>query len=189
MCPDEELLQAVRHLRAGADVEESFRVVDEHLRSRLLKYFQFHGVGSSDAEDLVQTTLANVFQGMRSLECEESFMGWLFAIARNAMITASGRSKGMGHVVPLDLVGDPNTAEDPPDRVTIEDEVIKSVWIAIEQLPAQQRQCLVLRVRDELSYEEIAETLRLSLNTVRNHLVLAKANLRRALKTDPEESQ
>ncbi|MBI2839925.1 MAG: sigma-70 family RNA polymerase sigma factor [Acidobacteria bacterium] len=189
LCPDEELSQAVRHLRAGVEVEESFRVVDEHLRSRLLKYFQFHGFGSSDAEDLVQTTLANVFQGVRSLECEESFMGWLFAIARNAMITASGRLKGTGHTVPLDLAGDPNTPEDPPDQVTIEDQVIESVWTAIEQLPPQQRQCLVLRVRDELSYEEIAETLRLSLNTVRNHLVLAKANLRRVLKTEPEESQ
>jgi DNA-directed RNA polymerase specialized sigma24 family protein len=46
---------------------------------------------------------------------------------------------------------------------------------------------LLLRVREELSYDEIAEMLRLSVNTVRNHLAEARKNLRRMLKTEFEE--
>lgn len=185
MCPDAELLEAVGRLRSGTDVEASFSLVDERLRSRLLKYFLIHGLTTSDAEDLVQTTLARVFQNVRSLECEENFMGWLFTIARNGMFTALEKGRRLGQTVPLDPADDPCAPTIPADGPT-DDEMIESVWAAIEQLPAQQQQCLVLRVRDELSYEDIAETLHLSLHTVRNHLTRAKANLRRVLKTDPE---
>ncbi len=45
----------------------------------------------------------------------------------------------------------------------------------------QQRQCLLLRISQELSYEEIAGMLRLSVNTVRIHLAGAKKRLRQAL--------
>jgi len=47
----------------------------------------------------------------------------------------------------------------------------------------------MLRVRDELSYEEIASTLRLRRNTVRNHIAEAKRNLRRVLAADSEEAR
>jgi len=58
---------------------------------------------------------------------------------------------------------------------------IEAVWRAIDALPPRQRQCLPLQVRDGLSYQEIAATLRLSVNTVRNHLAAARESLRRNL--------
>jgi RNA polymerase sigma factor (sigma-70 family) len=47
------------------------------------------------------------------------------------------------------------------------------------KLPSRQRQCLLLRVREEMSYQEIAAVLRLSPLTVRNHIAQAKESLRR----------
>ncbi|MBI4473804.1 MAG: sigma-70 family RNA polymerase sigma factor, partial [Acidobacteria bacterium] len=60
-------------------------------------------------------------------------------------------------------------------------EQLDRTWRAVEELPAQQRQCLLLRVLQEMSYEEIATVLRLSASTVRNHLWEARLNLRRML--------
>jgi RNA polymerase sigma-70 factor (ECF subfamily) len=60
-------------------------------------------------------------------------------------------------------------------------ERLRAVDSAIEALPPQQRQCLLLRAVEELSYEEIAATLRLSVHTVRNHLAQARQSLRRQL--------
>ena len=59
----------------------------------------------------------------------------------------------------------------------------------MRHLPARQRQCLALQVRDGLSYEEIAETLRLSVNTVRNHLAAARESLRARSAMKSEESR
>jgi RNA polymerase sigma factor (sigma-70 family) len=53
-------------------------------------------------------------------------------------------------------------------------------------LPSRQRQCLTLRVRDELSYAEIAELLRLDALTVRNHIAQAKKSLRARVERDTE---
>jgi RNA polymerase sigma-70 factor (ECF subfamily) len=182
---DEILLQAVRHARAGLNVEENFRLIDGQLRPRLFGYFRANFFSTEDAEDLVQKTLTQVYLGMGQLEHEEKFMGWLFAIARNVRITAIKRQQHENHYVAdgvelAEQVADPQQADWALNQ-QLEEERLAAVGTAIDQLPAQQRQCLLLRVREELSYEDIAETLRLSVNTVRNHLAEAKKNLRRML--------
>jgi RNA polymerase sigma factor (sigma-70 family) len=60
---------------------------------------------------------------------------------------------------------------------------------ALEMLPPQQKRCLILRVRDELPYGEIARTLHLSVHTVRNHLQAARKSLRDLLQVDFEEGE
>jgi RNA polymerase sigma factor (sigma-70 family) len=67
------------------------------------------------------------------------------------------------------------------ERALQKDEQREALYAAMEALPARQRQCLLLRVRDELSYDEIASLLRLNLLTVRNHIAEAKKTLRRQL--------
>ena len=57
----------------------------------------------------------------------------------------------------------------------------------LRELPEQQRRCLVLVVRDELSYAEVGELLGLSFLTVRNHVARARAFLRRALADEDRE--
>jgi RNA polymerase sigma-70 factor, ECF subfamily len=187
---DEARLRAVRQLRAGVQVEESFRTLHAWLSPRLLGYFRAHRFSHADAEDLVQKTLARVYQGIRQLEREEKFLPWLFAIARNVRSTAAERERRERRL----WAGDLEEAKELPDPkpATWFDDArlaaarLKRLHSAIEALPPQQRQCLLLRVRDELSYEEIAETLHLSANTVRNHLAEAKKRLQKALKKEPE---
>jgi RNA polymerase sigma-70 factor (ECF subfamily) len=187
---DAALLQAVRQVRAGLEVEAGFRIIDAHLRPRLLNYFRSHFFSSEDAKDLVQKTLARVYLGVQQLEQEEKFLTWLFVIARNVRLTAAEQCQResrlmAGGIELAQELPDPQSARWSHDR-QLEEDRLEAVQTAIEKLPAQQRQCLLLRVRDELSYEEIAKTLRLSVNTVRNHLAQAKKNLQERLKTELE---
>ncbi|MEW6365203.1 MAG: sigma-70 family RNA polymerase sigma factor [Acidobacteriota bacterium] len=184
---DEGLAEAVRKARAGVDAESCFREIDQRLRPRLLQYFRRHGSAMEDAEDLVQTTLSRVYLGVRQLEQEDRFLPWLFTIARNVRMTAHARAGG------VEAAGDGGDCVErladtrpSPDADALAKDLLEPLWRAIEELPDQQRQCVVLRVKEEMSYDEIAATLRLSAHTVRNHLAQAKKSLRRVLSYQPE---
>lgn len=182
---DAELRAAVRALRATPGSGAALRAVDARLRGPLLRYFLEPPFTREDAEDLVQKTMLLVFRNASELREEERFVGWVYAIARNVKITERSRARAemrlVVHGVPEPA--DPSApGEDAPDG----DARAAAVRTAIEALPSRQRQCLLLRVRDELPYEEIAELLGLSVLTVRNHIAEGKKSLRRSLGDDAE---
>ena len=179
------LQDAVRGARCGDDVAGSFRALEAHLAPRLRRYFRGYSFPHEDAEDLVQSVLARVWQGLSRLQAEESFLPWLYTIARNVRSAAwqdrrQERSWRVEAVELRDETPDPRSGRLVEDR--LDAERVEALMAAIEELPPQQRQCLLLRMREELSYEEISATLRLSLHTVRNHIAAAKKALRRRLR-------
>jgi RNA polymerase sigma-70 factor (ECF subfamily) len=163
------------------------RALDDGLRPRLLRYFHEAPFTREDAEDLVQKSLLLVFQHVGELDDEERFVGWLYAIARNVKITARERRRAERRVV-LPESGSPGVIDafDPPaaERQLSGAERSRLLVDAVGRLPPRQRQCLALRIRDELSYQEIAALLRLDVLTVRNHLAEARKALRRLLARD-----
>lgn len=173
-------------MRGGSEAETAFRLIDDELRPRLLRYFRAHGFPESDSEDLVQNTLARVYRSVQTLEDEEKFMPWLFTIARNVRKTAAERRRQMSAELPdgENMEARASACDDVTDQ--IDPVLVEQVWASVSDLPAQQRQCLVLRIRDDLSYEEVARILNLSVHTVRNHIAQAKKSLRRILTTHSE---
>jgi RNA polymerase sigma factor (sigma-70 family) len=176
---DPELATAVRRLRAGVEVEASWRAADGHLRPRLRAYFLSRSFRPEDADDLVQAVLLRVHQSVRQLRDEGSFLPWLFTIARNLSHTAASRQTAARGELPGDHVVAELVDDRPgPEAISAASESLCALREAVHQLPARQRQCLLLRVVEELSYEEIAATLGLSAHTVRNHLAEARRQLR-----------
>jgi RNA polymerase sigma factor (sigma-70 family) len=187
---DESLLEAVCQLRASIEVEDNFRILESWASPRLLSYFRARDFSHEDAEDLVQKTLVRVYRGIAQLEKEEKFIPWLFTIARNVHLTAARqqmreRQSRAGDLEQAEELPDPKPASWSIDQ-QLEEKRLKQLWAAIEALPARQRQCLLLQMREEMSYEEIAETLQLSRNTVRNHLAEATKKLQKALREKSE---
>lgn len=187
---DESLREAVRRLRAGP-ADECYATLDACLRPRLLAYFRADSSTRGEAEDLVQKTLARVLQGVGRLRAEESFLAWLFTIARNVRLSALDARRREQRVVVAGLESAGAAADPRPGvlETEIEGQRLAALEAAIERLPRQQRQCLLLRVRRELSYEEVAATLDLSVRTVRNHLALARRTLRLAVGGGLEEGE
>lgn len=180
-----DLLAAVRRLAAGIETERSAAVVDTALRPRLRAYFQARGVPPGDAEDLVQDVLARVFQSVGALRDAERFLPWLFTIARRA---AQDRRRGRAALVALEDDDADRLADDRPgvEEAEMASQTRAALRAAIEALPAQQRRCVLLRLDEDLSYQDIGALLQLSALTVRNHLAQARKALRSALRETVE---
>lgn len=175
------LLDTLDRWLSNPESEQVASELDCLLRPRLRRYFQSHGQAATDAEDLVQNTLERVYLGVRRLEHREKLMAWLFTIARNVRITAALAMRREVATIQQDETHEIAGPAGSSEGAVLTEERIVRVRAAIEGLPVQQRQCIVLRAREDMSYEEIAELLHLSSNTVRNHLSQARKSLRRVL--------
>ena len=182
---DDALVLAVRHLKVGQAVGDSAQVVVQQFRPRLLSYFRHHNFSDADAEDLVQETFRRVLAGIHGLNDESKFLPWLFQIARNVQLSARAvifqrKEEALDSVETARMT---DSSEDAVSR-SMNRERVERVWKALDQLPPRQKQCLVMRTTQEMSYEEIATVMRLSVNTVRNHLREARLHLKRLLDGD-----
>lgn len=122
-------------------------------------------------DDLLQETFVQAMRSGEALMQAVSPRAWLFGVARNVGMNARRRRR-ICAPLPEDLAG-PVRAEDDPrlDRMRQ----------AIAALPDAQREAIGLRLKDELSYEEIAAVTNVPVGTVRSRLHQAVRRLRQML--------
>jgi len=141
---------------------------------------------NSDVEDITQQVFIRVWKSARRYVPRAKFTTWLLKITRNLVFNELRRSKRHA-LVPLQT--DPGGEEFPlkdeknpaPDASLLETELQQAIEDAIMQLPESQRMALVLRRYEQLSYEEIAEVLDLSVPAVKSVLFRARTELRSRL--------
>ena len=141
---------------------------------------------NSDVEDIAQQMFIRVWKSARRYVPRAKFTTWLLKITRNLVFNELRRTKRHAHVP---LQSEPG-AEDPPlkdemnlapDASLLELELQRTIEEAILQLPETQRLALVLRRYEQLSYEQIAEILDLSVPAVKSVLFRARSELRSRL--------
>ena len=141
---------------------------------------------NSDVEDIAQQVFIRVWKSARRYVPRAKFTTWLLKITRNLVFNELRRSKRHA-LVPLQT--DPGMEEfplkdeksSPPDASLLESELQQAIEEAIMQLPESQRMALILRRYEQLSYEEIAEILDLSVPAVKSVLFRARTELRSRL--------
>lgn len=132
----------------------------------------------SQAEDTTQDVFFKVFQNLRGFRFEQPFIHWLNRITSNTIVDAVRRVRP---VISLDAQPQlPGGGQD-PQRAFAERELARRLASAIGALPSASRSVLILRVYQELSYREIAQTLDVPLGTVMSRLHNAKEMLRKSL--------
>ena len=185
---DDTLPKLFEQLRTGPPQgrEELFRQLHKELYPRLFHYFSKR-VPLQEAEDLTQETLLSIYRGMDSLREETGFEAWLFTIARNTYrlsLRYKRAGKRFGIEVPIEVAEDRGNATGNPTSPldqTLEQEREKLLKEAIQDLPKQMRDCMTLRLYDNLPYNEIARTMNLSVETVKAHLRQARRRLQEKL--------
>jgi RNA polymerase sigma-70 factor (ECF subfamily) len=80
-------------------------------------------------------------------------------------------------------LGDIDVPDDQPDDNSFDEEDATRIHAALDRLPAEQREVLVLRFVEDMSYDEIAAVTGLALGTVRSRLFYGKQALRKHLET------
>jgi RNA polymerase sigma-70 factor, ECF subfamily len=173
MTSDEQL---ILELQQGSD--EAFTELFLRYRERVYGFFRRRMNDTVQAEELAQETFLAVLRAAQRYEPRATFRAYLFGIAFN-ILAANRRKSALNPTQPDSTsheVSDPSGTN--PDNV---------IWVrqAVERLEAAEREVLLLREFEELSYEEIAKILRAPVNTVRSRLFRARMALREILATTP----
>jgi RNA polymerase sigma-70 factor (ECF subfamily) len=142
----------------------------------------------SEAEDLVQETFAKALRGFSSFRAGTNFRAWMYRILRNSFLSSR---TGLKTMVMLDEEGaEELPAENAsPETVLIEQANREVVQKALEELPGHFREILLLCEVEEMSYQDISETLAIPMGTVMSRLFRARKALRGALLAKIEGGQ
>ncbi len=142
-----------------------------------------------EAEDLVQETFIKAFSALASFNDEYAFSTWLFKIASNNCIDflRKKRLKMLSIDKPVQSKDGamPKEYPDPirnPEMQLIETEKSSIIDVAIDNLPKKYRIAIIMRHKEEKSYEEIAEALNIPLGTVKARIFRAREKLKKYLK-------
>lgn len=139
----------------------------------LLRYLQRNFGSCAAAEDLLQETFLRLLARKDAEDAAVSPRAFLFGIARHVGLTAARQAK-RARTQPIVEVADKAPAEN--------ESALRQMQAAIVRLPEQIRETLEFRLRDELSYEEIAAVLEIPVGTVRSRLHTALRLLRDELR-------
>jgi len=142
-----------------------------------------------EAEDLVQETYAKALKGFGSFQPGTNFRAWIFRILRNTFLT-SRTGLAATRTVPLEAEDDEEqtvaVSRETPESILLEQAGQQQVQAALEQVPVIFREVLLLCDVEEMSYQEIADTLGVPIGTVMSRLYRARKALRAVL---PEEEK
>ena len=167
MTTDEELMLDVRR----GDREAFERLFDRY-RDPMWRFFRRRVPDAARAEELAQDAFVAVLQGAARYEPRAPLRSYLFGIAYNLLL-AERRKSSHQLVEPLDAEPAAVSAGDP--------EAEMSVRSALALLDADDREILMLREYEQLSYQEIAHLKKMPLNTVRSRLFRARMALKAVL--------
>jgi RNA polymerase sigma-70 factor (ECF subfamily) len=182
---DAEDIRLMR-LVAGGDTAAFEQLIERH--QSLVAGTVARMLGSnSDVEDIAQQVFIRVWKSAGRYVARAKFTTWLLKITRNLVFNEMRRAKRHPHL-PVQI--EPEANEIPlkdetaatPDANLLQAELQSEIEKAIMLLPDTQRMALVLRRYDELSYEDIAEILDLSVPAVKSLLFRARTELRERLK-------
>lgn len=167
--------------------EELYR---RHYRP-VVAFFMRRGFPPEDSRDLAQDTFLRVYKNMEEFRGESSFETWLFQIAGNLYknrLRSQGAQKRDAQEVPLETPEGEEVAdrsgdrkEDDPLGSMLAEERERVLRTALQALPPQMRQAVLLRVDRDLKYREIADLMSVSIETVKAHLYQARQQLRNRL--------
>jgi RNA polymerase sigma-70 factor (ECF subfamily) len=157
---DEQIMQAVR----GGEVGKLGLLFDRHHRG-LFHYFLHTTSNTAVSEDLVQEVFVRILKYRHTYQTGTAVRPWMYQIGRNALIDHVGRNKGEV-ALPSDA-GDLSSPETPPDRQAQKNQEAALLKRALQAMPQEKREVLVMSRFLELKYEEIATVLDCEVGTVK----------------------
>lgn len=165
--------------------EEAFCALFEAVCVRVRRYFLLRGLDISTAEELTQNVLLKVYRRAGELRKAEHFYGWLFTIARNEMV-----SFWRGEQVRVETVGLDSLPEDQAMRLTVEPVVMPELRLMgwLKALDPADRDLVLLRFVEGLSYEELATAFSLPLGTVKWRIFNARKKLATIIGSPTDQS-
>jgi RNA polymerase sigma-70 factor (ECF subfamily) len=131
----------------------------------------------ADAQDVVQDAAVRALRFFSSLRSDNP-RAWLLTIVRNTWYARVAQQQARPHVTEYDEMADPRTDHHPdPEALLVRQQTVDRVRRAVESLPMEFREVIVLRELEGLSYKDIAEVIGTPIGTVMSRLSRARERL------------
>lgn len=137
-----------------------------------------------DAEDLTQEVFISIFQSIGSFRQESKLSTWIYRLTVNKCsekLRYQSRTKRKGNLVSIEQLFEIKNFEISPEEKLIKKQEYDALFQAIRLLPDNQRIAYTMHNMEEYSYNEIAQSMDLSLSAVESLIFRAKKNLKISL--------
>jgi len=187
---EENDTELIRRIQKGD--EKAFEEIIKRYSNRIIN-LATQIMGSQDEGwDIAQEVFISVWKNIKSFDISKNFYPWVRKITVNACYEELRRRKG--HIESsLDDVEEGEPSIDVPDDAYSPEDIFAKIELkevveeALNSLPKHYRVTLWLRIIENLSYEEIAETLEINIGTVKSRINMARKMMQDRLKYYLEE--
>ena len=168
------------------DFEAFGQLVDAY-QNRVFGFIRRMVTNADEAADITQDVFIRAFQNFDRFDGRCSVRTWLFRIAYHLCVDRARKNARAPHEVGLydPTDGDEVDVADSrwqPEQLVIDEELMSIVEEGIRSMSEKLRSVLILHDKEDMGYEEIAQTLGLPVGTVKSRLFLARAHLQDVLK-------
>ena len=164
---------------------EDFEKVFQQHKDKVFKIAYLIVGNVQEAEDILQEVFIKVYEAAGSFDPQKgSLSTWLHRITVNQCISQKRKKRAVSYSSEEMEERGYELADESgelPEDMVLKGEEVANMWQAVKSIDAKHRAVLALRYFDELSYDEIAQTLNIPLGMVKSRLNVAVKNLRREM--------
>lgn len=167
---------------------EAVEVLIHRYKNRVFTYIYFTVKNQHLAEDIFQDTFVKVIKSLQEGKYQDNgrFVSWVMRIAHNLIIDHYRHEKQLNtfsnNTNEIDLFNSPKYSDETIEQVLISNQILDDVRKLVDELPADQREIILLRHYGGLSFKEIAEQTNVSINTALGRMRYALINMRKLIK-------
>lgn len=169
--------------------EEAARLLVQRWERAVFAFLERMLGSREDAQDIGQEAFIKVCSEAPRYKPSGKFRSWLFRIAGNLARSRLRRRRIISWVSFVPGIHDREETDEWPDAGIDRDETRLSVRRALDAIPHRQREAVLLRTYQELSYREIADVMRITLPAVESLLQRGMAALRQELRRGREDER
>jgi RNA polymerase sigma-70 factor (ECF subfamily) len=169
--------------------EKSLAVLINRHQQRLYSFIYSKVLNRDIAEDVFQDTFIKVIRTLKKGNYNEEgkFLPWVMRIAHNLVIDhfrKTNRMPSFKNTEEFDIfsvIGDGNLNA---EKKMIQEQICTDVRALIEELPAEQKEVLIMRMYKDMSFKEISENTGVSINTALGRMRYALMNMRKLIENN-----
>jgi len=186
----------MRAIALTLDMQESIKQdTFRQEKDKLLGFIRSRVRNTEEAEDILQDVFVQFVAGFDTIDSVDRITSWLYSVARNKIIDRYRRdavrpqktdfefTAGRDDDAPLSLQDILPDLGNSPEASLLRDAIWDQIMLALEELPAEQREIFIQNEMEERSFREIAEETGLSINTLLSRKRYAIMALRKKLQT------
>jgi len=148
--------------------DTAFEQIYEAHKDSIFNHLLYLTGEQNRAEDLYQDCMVKIYKHLKRQTDVRSMKAWIYTIVRNTYLDYQRKQARLGRLFKWHdrYLHEVNESDDIPDDKIEKQEVRHNLMRVINELPADQREIIVMHYIWELSFREISEQLNLSINTV-----------------------